>query len=62
MQRCQAGNDCLGTRLGQRVGLERLPASAPELTPVEGSWHYLNRVRLGNGCCRTRTQVRYEVR
>jgi hypothetical protein len=29
---------------------------------VEGIWRSLKRVRLGNGCCRTLTQVRYELR
>jgi len=39
-----------------------LPPRSPELNPVEGIWHYLKRVRLGNVCCRTLKEVRYEVR
>ena len=46
----------------QRLWLERLPGYAPDLNPVEGIWHYLKRVRLGNVCCRTLKEVRYEVR
>ncbi len=62
MHRCQAVKDCLVTPLGQRVWVERLPAYAPELNPVEGIWRYLKRVRLSNVCCRTRTELRYELR
>ncbi len=47
---------------GQRLWLEQLPGYAPDLNPVEGIWHYLKRVRLGNVCCRTLKEVRYEVR
>ena len=46
----------------QRVWLEHLPGSAPDLNPVEGIWHYLKRVRLRNLCCRTLTAVRYALR
>ncbi len=46
----------------QRLWLEQLPGYAPDLNPVEGIWQYLKRVRLGNVCCRTLTEVRYEVR
>ncbi len=46
----------------QRLWLEQLPRYATELNPAEGIWQYLKRVRLGNVCCRTLTEVRYEVR
>ena len=46
----------------QRLWWEPLPGYAPALHPVEGIWHYLKRVRLGNVCCRTLQEVRYEVR
>ena len=45
-----------------RLWLEQLPGYAPDLNPVEGIWHYVKRVRLGNVCCRTLKEVRYEVR
>jgi transposase len=45
-----------------RLWLEQLPAYAPELNPVEGIWRYLKRVRLRNVCCRTLTELRYELR
>ncbi len=46
----------------ERLWLEQLSGYAPDLNPVEGIWQYLKRVRLGNICCRTLTEVRYEVR
>lgn len=46
----------------ERLWLERLPAYAPELNPVEGVWRYLKRVQLRNVCCRTLSDVRYELR
>ncbi len=46
----------------KRLWLEQLPGYAPDLNPVEGIWNYLKRVRLGNVCCRTLAEVRYEVR
>lgn len=46
----------------ERLWLEQLPGYAPDLNPVEGVWHYLKRVRLGNVCCRTLKEVRNEVR
>jgi putative transposase len=52
----------LATGLGGRVWLERLPGYAPELNPVEGIWQYLKRVRLGNVCCHSLKEVRYELR
>jgi transposase len=46
----------------ERLWLEQLPAYAPDLNPVEGIWRYLKRVRLRNICCRTLSDVRYELR
>jgi len=46
----------------QRLWLEQLPGYAPELNPVEGSWRQLKRGQLRNVCCRTLTELRYEVR
>jgi transposase len=34
----------------ERIQRERLPASAPELNPVEGLWAYLKGVELGHVC------------
>ena len=62
IHRAKVVKQFLGTKLWQRVWLERLPAYAPDLNPVEGIWRYLKRVRLGNVCCRTLTEVRYELR
>ena len=46
----------------ERLWLVQLPADAPELNPVEGIWRYLKRVRLRNVCCRTLSDLRYELR
>ncbi len=46
----------------QRRWLEQLPGYAPDLNPMEGIWQYLKQVHLGNVCCRTLMEVRYEVR
>ena len=46
----------------ERLWLEQLPAYAPDLNPVEGIWRYLKRVRLRNICCRTLSDLRYELR
>jgi len=45
-----------------RIHLEQLPAYAPELNPDEGIWHYLKDVELGNVCCHTLAELRYELR
>ncbi len=46
----------------ERLWLEQLPSYAPELNPVEGIWRHLKRVLLRNVCCRTLTELRYELR
>ena len=62
IHRCGVVKDFLREGGAARIWLERLPAYAPDLNPVEGVWRYLKRVRLGNVCCRTLAQLRYEVR
>jgi putative transposase len=44
------------------IHLERLPAYAPELNRVEGIWHYLKHVELGNVCCADLDELWYELR
>lgn len=46
----------------ERLWLEQLPGYAPELNPVEGIWRHLKRVHLRNVCCRTLSELRYELR
>ena len=46
----------------ERRWVEQLPSSAPDRTPVAGIWRYLKRVRLRHGCCRTLSDLRYELR
>jgi putative transposase len=62
IHRSKVVKEFLSSKPGHRVWLERLPGYAPDLNPVEGIWHYLKRVRLGNVCCRTLKQLQYEVR
>jgi transposase len=45
-----------------RLRVERLPAYAPELNPVEGIWRYLKRVELRNQCCGDLEHLRSELR
>ena len=54
-------NAFLAGGVARRLWLEQLPGYAPDLNPVEGLWQYLKRVRLGNICCHTLKEVRYEV-
>jgi transposase len=44
------------------IQLERLPAYAPDLNPVEGIWRYLKHVELPNICCENLDQLGYELR
>lgn len=62
IHRAKVGKAFLADGGAPRLWLEPLPGYAPELNPVEGIWHYLKRARLGNVCCRTLQEVRYEVR
>lgn len=45
-----------------RLQLERLPAYAPDLNPVEWVWRYLKHVALRNVCCATLDDLQYELR
>ncbi len=46
----------------QRIHFEQLPSYAPDLNPTEGIWGYLKYVEMKNLCCRTLTELRYELR
>jgi hypothetical protein len=52
----------LGTIASYAIDLEQLPGYAPELTPAEGIWNYLQRVELKNLCCQSIPHLYYEVR
>lgn len=45
-----------------RITLVRLPSYAPDLNPIEGIWHYLKQVELGNVCCHDLAELRQEIR
>jgi transposase len=61
IHRGQAVQEFLRTA-GQRIWLERLPAYAPDLNPIEGIWHYLKHRELGNVCCYDQVELRAELR
>jgi transposase len=44
------------------IQLERLPAYAPDLNPVEGIWRYLKHVELRTVCCADLDELWYELR
>jgi transposase len=46
----------------RHVWLERLPAYAPELNPVEGLWQHLKHVELRNVVCLDTSHLRVELR
>jgi transposase len=52
IHRGQPIKDFLAQGAGRRIHLEPLPGYAPDLTPVEGIWTYLNCRALGTVCCR----------
>ena len=45
----------------KHMGLEWLPASAPELNPAEGVWQQLKNVELRNVACQNLAQLRLEL-
>jgi transposase len=49
-------------RSGGRLAIERLPAYAPELNPVEYIWGYWKHHELPNFCPRDFAQLSYQAR
>jgi transposase len=45
-----------------RLDCLHLPPYAPDLNPVEFLWSYLKKTQLGNVCCQSLEQLRYEIR
>ncbi len=62
IHRCNEVKRFLAGGAAARLKLLALPGYAPELNPDEGVWRWLKRVALGNVCCRTRKELRYEIR
>ena len=62
IHRCHAVKRFLVEGGAKRLKLLPLPGYAPELNPDEGVWRWLKRVALGNVCCATLDEVRYELR
>ena len=51
----------LANSAAERIQIERLPAYAPELNPVEGLWAYLKGVELCHVCCFNLPHLRKEL-
>lgn len=57
----QAVRDFLTEGAAARIHLERLPAYAPDLNPIENTWRYLKYVEMKNLCCPTMPQLHHAV-
>jgi transposase len=62
IHRCNAVKQFLAAGAAQRLKLLAFPGYAPDLNPDEGVWCWLKRVALGNVCCDTLADLRYELR
>jgi transposase len=62
IHRCKAVKRFLADGGATRIQLLALPGYAPDLNPDEGVWRWLKRVALGNVCCETLAELRYELR
>lgn len=62
IHRCHEVKRFLAEGAAERLKLLALPGYAPDLNPDEGVWRWLKRVALGNVCCDTLTDLRYELR
>jgi transposase len=62
IHRSQVIRDFLANGATQRLHLERLPASAPELNPGEELWQQLKGVELRHICCFNISHLRHELR
>jgi len=62
IHRCREVKRFLAEGGAKRLKLLALPSYAPELNPDEGVWHWRKRVALGNGCCDSLDELRYELR
>lgn len=62
IHRCREVKQLLAEGAAKRLKLLPLPGYAPELNPDEGVWRWLKRVALGNVCCDTLDELRYELR
>ena len=62
IHRSKAVREFLNDGAASRLHLEQLPGYAPELNPDEGIWKHLKCVELKNVCCRSRCELRSELR
>jgi transposase len=61
IHRCNEVKHFLAAGAARRLQLERLPGYAPDLNPDEGVWNLLKRKELGNRCCPTLDDLRWEL-
>jgi len=57
----QPVRDFLAKGAAARIHLERLPAYAPDLNPIENVWRYLKYVEMKNLCCPALPQLHHEL-
>ncbi len=62
IHRCHAVKQFLAHGAAARLKVLTLPGYAPDMNPDEGVWRWLKRVALGNVCCDTLDELRYELR
>ena len=62
MHRRHTIQECLANGAAHRLHLERLPAYAPELNPVEGVWPQRTGVELRHVCGFNLPHLRHELR
>ena len=62
IHRSKAVKKCLVNAAAARLQLGQLLGYAPELNPDEEVWKYLKCVELKNVCCRSLSELKYELR
>jgi hypothetical protein len=62
LHRCKAVKQFLAGGATKRMKLLSLPGAAPDLNPDAGVWRWRKRVALGNVCCDSLDELRYELR
>src|SRR5207247_2067344 len=62
IHRSRAVSDFVRNEANGRIQLERFPAYAPELDPVEWLWGHLKNVELRNLCCEDLSHLKTELR
>jgi transposase len=62
IHRDKYGHAFLAAGGAARLHIEPLPGYAPDLMPLEGIWHHLKAVELGNVVCHNQQELRHQLR